>query len=72
MKKNNLQLVDNPVEADLLVDLTFHDLPATLLKEFATQVAKPLYAGSLTNAVKDLMQKAIADQEFMQKHIIRE
>ena len=58
-------------EETLSVDLTFHNLPANLLKEFALRVVKPYYSGSLTAAVKDLMQQAIADQEFVQKHIER-
>ncbi len=48
-------------EDDLLVDLTFHDVPANLLKEFAVQVAKPYYLGNLSEALKDLMRKAVAD-----------
>ena len=42
-------------EEALAVDLTFHNLPANLLKEFALRVVKPYYSGSLTEAVKDLM-----------------
>ena len=56
-------------EEELLVDLTFHNLPANLLKEFALQVVKPYYAGSLSEAVKDLMEKAVADHEFVRDHI---
>ena len=58
-----------PTEDDLLVDLTFHDVPANLLKEFAVQVVKPYYLGNLSEALKDLMRKAVADQEFVQSHI---
>jgi hypothetical protein len=56
-------------EEDLFVDITFHDLPATLLKEFAVQVVRPYYSGNLSAAVKDLMQKAVAEQEFVQNHM---
>jgi len=48
-------------EEPLSVDLTFHNLPANLIKEFALRVVKPYHSGSLTDAVKDLMQQAIAD-----------
>ena len=57
------------VENDLLVDLTFHSVPASLLKEFALQVVRPYYSGSLSEALKDLMQKAVVEQEFVQRHI---
>jgi hypothetical protein len=67
MKKKLLSEVYT--EDDLLVDLTFHDVPAGLLKEFALQVVRPYYSGSLSEAVKDLMQKALAEQEFVQRHI---
>ncbi len=57
------------VEDDLLVDLTLHDFPASLLKEFALQIVRPYYAGNLSEACKDLIRKAVADQEFLQNHI---
>ncbi|MCJ7763525.1 hypothetical protein MUP38_08760 [Candidatus Bathyarchaeota archaeon] len=57
------------VENDLLVDLTFHNVPASLLKEFALQVVRPYYSGSLSEALRDLMQKAVTEQEFVQRHI---
>lgn len=56
-------------ENGLLVDLTFHNVPASLLKEFALQVVRPYYSGSLSEALKDLMQKAVTEQEFVQRHI---
>lgn len=67
MKKKLLSMVST--EDDLIVDVTFHDLPATLLKEFAVQVVRPYYLGNLSAAVKDLMQKAVAEQEFVHNHI---
>jgi hypothetical protein len=54
---------------ELLVDLTFHDLPVNLLEDFALQVVRPYYAGRLTEAMKDLMEKAIAENEFVNYHI---
>jgi hypothetical protein len=70
LKKKMLQVTVD--EEALAVDLTFHNLPANLLKEFALRVVKPYHSGSLTEAVKDLMEHAIADQEFVQKHIEQE
>jgi hypothetical protein len=54
-------------ENDLFVDLTFHNIPASLLKEFALQVVRPYYSGSLSDPLKDLMQKAVTKQEFVQR-----
>jgi hypothetical protein len=56
-------------EDDLLVDLTFHDLPATLLTEFTIKVVRPYYKGNLNQAIHDLMQKALRDQDFVLSHI---
>jgi alanine-alpha-ketoisovalerate/valine-pyruvate aminotransferase len=56
-------------ENDLLVDLTFHNVPASLLKEFAEKIVRPYYSGNISTAIKDLIQKAIAEQEFVLSHI---
>jgi hypothetical protein len=56
-------------EDDLLVDLTFHKVPASLLREFAEKIVNPYYQGSLNIAVQDLIQKALAEQEFVLSHI---
>jgi hypothetical protein len=56
-------------EDDLLVDLTFHSVPATLLTEFAEKIAKPYYNGNLNAAIQDLIHKALAEQEFVLSHI---
>lgn len=54
---------------ELLVDLTFYDMSINLLREFTLQVVRPYYAGSLIIAVKDLMEKAVVDHEFLNNHI---
>ena len=56
-------------EDDLTVDLTFHQVPASLLTEFAERIAKPFYCGNITDAIKDLMQQAISEREFVLSHI---
>ena len=50
------------VEEDLLVDLTFHDFSANLLKEFASKVVKPYFKGNLNQAVQMLMEKALTEE----------
>lgn len=56
-------------EGDLSVDLTLHNFSATLLTEFAEKVVRPYYPGNMSNAVKDLMQKAIREEKFVLSHI---
>jgi hypothetical protein len=56
-------------EDDLLVDLTFHDVPASLLTEFAEKIVRPYFNGNLNAAIQDLIKKAIAEQDFVLSHI---
>ena len=56
-------------EDDLSVDLTLHDFSATLLAEFAEKIVRPYYLGNMSDAVKDLMQKAIGEEKFVFSHV---
>ena len=56
-------------EDDLSVDLTLHDFSATLLAEFAEKIVRPYYSGNISNAVKDLIQKAIREEKFVLSHV---
>ena len=56
-------------EEDLLVDLTFHGVPASLLSKFAEKIVKPYYRGNMNTAIQDLLHKTIAEQDFIQLHI---
>ena len=58
-------------EDDLLVDLTFHSVPASLLSEFAEKIVKPYYRGNMNAAIQDLIHKTIAEQDFVLSHIIQ-
>jgi len=66
MKKKAIVLV---IENDLLVDLTFHRVPASLLAEFAEKIARPYFGGNMNAAIQDLIQKALTEQEFVLSHI---
>ena len=66
MKKKTQVLA---LENDLLVDLTFHSVPASLLSEFAEKIVRPYYKGNMNAAIQDLIHKTIAEQEFIQSHI---
>lgn len=54
---------------DLLVDLTLHNIPASLLTEFAEKIVQPYYRGNLNAAIQDLIHKALAEQDFVLSHI---
>jgi len=56
-------------EEDLLVDLTFHNVPASILTEFAEKIVRPYYNGNLNSAIQDLIHKAIAEQDFVLPHV---
>ena len=62
MKKKTALLA---TEDDFLVDLTFHKIPASLLAEFAEKIVWPCYAGNMNAAIQDLIQKALAEQDFV-------
>ena len=51
------------IEDDLLVDLTLHDVPASLISEFAEKIIRPYYNGNLNPAIQDLIHKAISEQD---------
>ena len=56
-------------ENDLLLDLTFHSVPAFLLSEFAEKIVKPYYKGNINAAIQDLLHKTIAEQDLVLSHI---
>ncbi len=64
--KKKVQLA---IKDDLLVDLTFHNVSASLLSEFAKKIATPYYSGNLNTAMQDLLRKALAEQDFVLSHI---
>ena len=66
MKKRATVLV---LENDLPIDLTFHGVSASLVKEFANKIVKPYYGGNLNAAFQDLIHKALAEQDFVLSHI---
>ena len=66
MKKNIIALAN---EYDLLVDLTFLSVPASLLNEFAEKVVDPYFGGTLNRAIQDLLRKTLAEQDFVSSHI---
>ena len=45
------------------VNITIQDVSAELLHEFSEKVIKPLYASGVSEAIKNLMQKAVEEQK---------
>ena len=66
MKKKTAVLAE---QDDLLVDLTFHNVAASLLTDFTEKIVQPYYSGNMNAAVQDLIRKAIAEQDFVLSHI---
>lgn len=66
MKKNTAVLA---TEDDLLIDLTFHNVPASLLAKFAEKIVQPYYAGNLNAAFQDLIHKTLTEQDFVLSRI---
>ena len=66
MKKKTQELA---CEDDLLLDLTFHDVSASLLSEFAQKIVRPYYGGNMNVAIQDLLKKALREQDFVLSHI---
>jgi hypothetical protein len=57
------------LEDDLLVDLTFHSVPASLLSKFAEKIVRPYCKGNMNAAIQDLLHKIFTEQDFIQSHI---
>jgi len=49
-------------EDDLLLDLPFHGVPASLLSEFAEKIVKPYYRGNMNAAIQDLLHKTLTER----------
>ena len=56
-------------EDDLLIDLTFHNIPASLLAEFAEKIVRSYYRGNMNAAIQDLIHKVLAEQDFILSRI---
>ena len=56
-------------QEELQIDLTLHDVPASLVSEFAEKIVRLYYNGNLNAAIQDLIHKAIAEQDFVLSHV---
>ena len=56
-------------EEDLLISLTFHNMSAELLKEFAQKIVRPYFGGNMNEAIRNLMEKAIQEETIVNQAI---
>jgi hypothetical protein len=56
-------------EEEFHVSLTFHNLPAEMLKEFALKIVRPFFHGNMNEAIRSLMQKAIDEETIVAQTI---
>ena len=54
---------------DFAIDLTIHEVAASLVKEFVQKIVRPYYEGNFNAAVQDLIVKALSEQDFVHSHI---
>ena len=66
MKKKTVALT---TEENLELDLTIHDVAASLIAEFAEKIVRPYYNGNLNAAIQDLVIKALSEQDYVHSHI---
>jgi hypothetical protein len=54
----------------MLVSLTLHNFSAEMLREFAVKIVKPYFGGNINEALRSLMQKAIAEETIVNQAIL--
>jgi hypothetical protein len=52
------------VEDDMRISLTIYDIPVSLLAKFSKNINRLHYPGGVSEAVKDLIRKAVMEQEL--------
>jgi hypothetical protein len=57
------EISNKSYDSDLSVHLTIYDVPAGLLRDFCKKIVQPNYPGGVSDAIKDLIQKAILEQQ---------
>ena len=63
------EIGEKTYDDDMSVDLTIYNVPANLLREFAQKIISPYYPGGVSEAIKDLMRKAILNHSMNQKEL---
>jgi hypothetical protein len=63
------EIGDKKCDDEMFVDLTIYNVSASLLREFAQKIISPCYPGGVSEAIKDLMRKAILNYDINQKEV---
>jgi len=45
------------------VNITIYDIPSELVKEFSEKIVRPYYPRGISQAIKDLMRKAVEKEK---------
>jgi hypothetical protein len=56
-------------EVSELVTVSFHNVPASLLQEFAQKIVGPYFDGDMNEALRRLLDDALLEEEFFQTHV---
>ena len=59
---------DGEYETDSFLNLTIYGAPESLLRKFCKQIVKPKYSFREGTAIKDLMRKAVLEQNSALAH----
>lgn len=51
------------------ITIVFHNMPPSLLREFAVNVVKPYFGGNFNEAIRQLMEKAVIEEALLQSHL---
>jgi hypothetical protein len=63
------EIGNNGIDDDMFVDLTIYDIPAGLLREFGEKVVHSSYPSGVNEAIKDLLRKAIMEQDSRHNNV---
>jgi len=56
-------------EESELVSLTFHNVPKSLLREFAVKIVAPYFGGNVNEALRQLIDGALLEEEIYHTHL---
>jgi hypothetical protein len=54
---------------EMSVSITIYDVPESLVREFAEKVVGQMYSGGISDAIKDLMRKAILEYSLNSERV---
>lgn len=58
------EIQNKRLDSDMFVDLTIYDVPASLLREFGEKIIRSSYPSGVSEAIKDLLRKALLEYDL--------